>query len=90
MFPHSGLIGKTRPFFELLYRNENYTFCSFWLLQNKNKESLLYPRDTKYVEGYIVFVFLFVRPSFRPSGVNNLSQSFVGSFFIHQEMALGG
>ena len=37
---------------------------------------LLYPRHTKYVEGYIVFVFPSVHPSVRSSGVNIFSQSF--------------
>ena len=51
----------------------------------------LCPRHTKYVEGYIVFVFPSIRPSFRP-GVRPVLTFYVKVlrevFFIHQEMAL--
>ena len=51
----------------------------------------LYPRHTKYVEGYIVFVFPSVRLSFRPC-IRLVLTFYVKVFreviFIHQEMAL--
>ena len=53
----------------------------------------LYPRHTKYVMGYIVFVFPSVRPSFCPC-IRLMLTFYVKVlrevFFIHQEKVLVG
>ena len=58
-----------------------------------NINSSLYPRHTKYVEGYIVFVFLSVGLLVCPC-VHPVLTFYVKVlrevFFIHQEMALAG
>ena len=42
--------------------NEFRQYTIFNILKKENHPKLLYPRHTKYVEGYIVFVFPSIRP----------------------------